>query len=674
MRRENSILVSVIVFLLMNMICFAQQQSLHAKAWIKEKEVVLRWAPFTKDVFDAGIKNGYKITRTDNNGNTVVIAEGIKPFAQSDSVWFKLFKTNPRAVIAASVIYDISVSVKDPKKKKEGEATAYSLLLLSCDFDADVAAACGLLFRDKTIDNAKTYSYKITINYSGVGIKSNPFDLKVNTSVISVNPFINDFSGIFKNKNVKLKWKAVLYNNDYSGYFIERSNDSVNFVRLNKSPVILLASQFEKNKEYIYYIDTFPKTKVKYFYRIRGINHFGEISEPSKTLSAIGYEPLNSFPVFDTIYTVNNREVYMKWRMQDKKENELPIEYFVTRAEKDRGSYIPIFKSSSKYEFLDKNPNSTNFYKVGAISYGGDTLFSYSYMALIIDTIPPSIPKGLKAKTDARGNVTITWDKNPEADVRGYKIFRSNALHEEFVQINSEFAIEPVFKDKLNLKTLSKKIYYSVNATDNRFNNSDLSEPVEVKRPDTIAPVAPVINSTKLVQNGIEVGWINSNSEDVLYYVLYRKQENSDTEQKVKEWLAKDSITHFLDTNLVMGTGYKYKIVVSDEDDNVSVSNIPYMRFETGFRKKLTDIKFVVDRKAKTVTLSWEYPYGNIEKFIIYRCKRGGSLTIIKTLGFSEKIFIDKTLSIGNVYEYRIKPVYANGAEGIISDKIEVEY
>lgn len=661
-----------LLFLLSSFLLKSQGQSLSAKTWIKEKEILLRWAPSSKAVFDAGVKNGYKITRTDNSGNTVVVAESVKPYSKEDEAWGPLIKTKNGAVLAVSVLYDIVSLASDPKKKQEQQMMVYNMMLLSCNFDAEVAKACGLFFADKNIDNSKTYTYKISINTMPQSVTS----LAINANVLSKHPEIKNLQGFFRNKNVKLRWKASVFRNDFSAYNIERSEDSINYMVLNQSPIILLASEFEKKKDDIYYLDTFPKTKQKYFYRIKGVNHFGEWSGPSNIVSGIGYEPLKSFPVFDTIHTVKNLTVYMRWRMGDKSENTFPKIYFISRAIKDGGPYEIIHQSNSSFEFTDANPKPVNFYKVGAISYGGDTLQSYSYMALINDTIPPLPPTGLKAKVDAKGNVTLTWDKNAEPDVQGYKIFRSNALHEEFVQINNEFAREPKYQDKLNLKTLSKKVYYCVNATDKRFNNSELSKPVEVKRPDTIAPEKPIINNLQLKQNGILIEWINSNSEDVKYYVLYRLPENSQTEEKLKEWQAKDTLKIFFDTNLVMGKGYRYKLVVSDEDDNISISNNPYMRFETGYRKKLSKVTYSVDRTAKTVTLNWtyDYPENEIEKYIIYRCKKGGALTIIKTVSGKINTYTDKTMFMGNIYEYRIKPVFNNGAEGIISDGIEVEY
>jgi len=275
---------------------------------------------------------------------------------------------------------------------------------------------------------------------------------------------------------------------------------------------------------------------------------------------------------------------------------------------------------------------------------------------------------------DEKGNLTLTGDKNPETDVKGYKILKSNALHEEFVQINNEFAREPVYKDKLNLKTLSRTIYYSVVATDKRYNNSNKCTPIEVKRPDTIAPVKPIITDLEMKQNGIKVNWINSSSEDVKYYVLYRSTEQQTNEVKIKEWPTKDSLKAFMDTTVIAGEGYKYRLLVSDEDDNISVSNNPYIKFETGYRKKMTGIKFEVDRTAKFIKLKWNENGKDIEKLVIYRAKQGAQLTIVKTLSGKETEFKDLAPSMGNIYEYRIKPVYTDGAEGIISDSVIVEY
>lgn len=663
------------IFLITSFHLVSQNKAVYAKSFVKQNKILLRWVPADKKIFDLAIKNGYKITRTTKGENTsLVLAEKVMPLPLQDSLkWAFLIKANERGVLAYRTIYGQKKAASLSAQELASEKMFYDLFLLSCDFDADIAKAAGLFFTDSTISNTKFYSYKIEVNAPGAATKYSSTVLEVNAGVLSKNPLIKNLAAKFKRKVAKLNWKSAAYKADFSAYNVERSLDSVNFVRINNSPVILVQSQFEKKKEFIYYDDTLSKLSTKYYYRIRGINHFGEESDPSNVVVGMGFEPMNSFPVIDSIRVIQNQKVFVQFRMQDKLENAKPKQYLVMRARKDKGPYEKVYSANSPGSFIDETPESTNYYKAAAVGDDGDTLFSYSYLALIADTIPPSPPTGLKAKVDAKGNVTLSWDKNPEPDVQGYKILKSNALHEEFVQINNEFAIEPLYKDKLNLKTLSRTIYYSVVATDKRYNNSDKCTPIMVKRPDTIPPVKPILTNLELAANGIDVHWINSSSEDVKFYVLYRSIESVGKEMKIKEWQAKDSLKHFMDSTVEMGVGYRYRLLVSDEDGNFSVSNNPYLKYETGYRKKMTGIKCEVDRTLKVIKLKWNQ-HSDIERFVVFRCKQGAQLTIVKTLSGNSSEYIDPTPNIGNIYEYRIKAVYKNGAEGVISDALIVEY
>lgn len=659
---------------------FAQVNSILSSSCVKENHILLRWTPSDKTIFDLGAKNGYKLTRyiKENNNLTapIVVAENIRPRPEKDTLgWAKAIKKNSRAALAYNMIYASMNSANIPKKEKmQQEIMMYGLMLLSCNFDANIADACGLFFKDSTISKDKTYSYKIEINDLTASTKLAPATVTANSGILSLNPEIANLTGAFKNKTVKLTWKAIDFSNSYGGYNIERSEDQINFQRINTSPVILMSSQFEKKKEFISYTDTVPQAKIKYFYRIRGVNYFGEESAPSNVVSGTSYEELRSSPSIDSLRVVGNRKVHVHWGMSDPLENSLVREFVLLRSDKDNGKYSPLFKSSTEFTFADQAPRQSNYYKIGAITHGDDTLFSFSRLAVIIDTIPPVAPSGVKAKVDSKGNVEITWDKNPETDIKGYKIYKANDLNEEFVQINYEFAKNTSYKDKLNLKTLSRKIYYSVVATDNNYNSSELSKPIEIKRPDTIPPVSAIIKDLQISQKGIKVIWIPSSSEDARQYILYREKEKSTSVDQIRVWKPSDSTTTFLDTTLEFGLGYRYKIVVMDEDDNISVSNNPYMLFETGFRKKIGDIKFEVDRAKKVITLLWNYPGNEVEKYIVYRARSKEPLTIIQTIPHPASRFMDNTLNIGNTYEYRIKAVFKNGAESIISDAVIVEY
>lgn len=660
----------VLLIFLLNLIAVKSeaQSSIAVKAFVKDGAVTLRWVPSTKSLFDEACKNGYKVVRYGSAmTNSVILAHDLKPLEIADTAgWGSLMRKDPAAVMAMKNIY------RDNSKpaSKEREQLLYSMMIFSFDFDAGLAKACGLFLKD-TDATGGAYIYKVFLEKPPSGLKYSPGELKVNTEINTMLPSIQSLGASFKNKTVRLKWKAAAYRNDFAAYMVERSEDSINYQRINNAPLIFLRSAYEKQKEFLYYNDTIPTTGKTYFYRIRGLTHFGGLSEPSNVVKGKGSEPLRSQPVIDSI-RAEVGTVSIHWRMSDDHENDLPSSYLLMRSKKDKGPYQITF-SGKKFSYNDAEPQPSAFYKVGAVA-GNDTVFSFSRMLLIADTVPPAPPEGLKAVVDRKGRVTLSWNKNQEADVQGYKIFRANTLSEEFVQINKQFAKEPAFSDQLNLKTLSKTIFYCVAATDRNYNNSVLSKPVEVKRPDTIAPVAPIITSMSISSKGILLHWIRSSSDDVTRSVLYRQQENSKTDVKIREWPPTDTLSSFTDTTVEQGFGYRYKLLVSDEEDNISLSNFPYLFYESGFRKKMSGIRYTVDRTQKLILLSWDNSEKNIENYVIYRSGKDQPLSIIKTLDRSAASFSDKTVNIGNVYEYRIKAVYRNGAESVISDAVLVEY
>jgi hypothetical protein len=673
-------LIILQLFVLLSINSYSQNKVVYAKSYVKKEAVLLRWVPSDKKVFDVAIKNGYKITRYIKENNVLAapltLQENYKPYSSKDTLkWAFLIQNSKNGYIAYKMLGSDYKS-KGPVSKEQlnNEQMFYNLLLLSCDFDPEIAKASGLYFKDTTINSSTTYVYKIEVNNMPSSLKYLPSSIEVNAAVLSTNPKITNLQAIVKNKHVKLKWNAVNFKNDFGAYNVERSLDSINYTKINKSPVILVSSQFEKKKDFVTFDDTLPTLKTKYYYRIKGVNHFGEQSNSSNTVVCIGYNELKSFPIIDSIRTLDNQKVFVKWVMKDQSENNFVKEYVLLRAKKDKGLYSKVYQSQNAGSFIDEKPEASNYYKIGAVSYGNDTTYSYSSLALIIDTIPPAIPQGLKAKVDSKGNVVLSWTKNTETDMRGYKVFKANALNEEFVQIINEFAKTPEYKDKLNLKTLSKKIFYKVVATDNNYNSSNFSEPIEVKRPDTIPPIAPIINDLKLLQNGVKISWIESNSDDAKQYALYHQNVNSKTDVILKQWLAKDSVNNFMDTLLEPGEAYRFKIIVIDDDDNVSISNYPYIKYETGYRKKINDLKAEVNRIDKYVTLTWTYANFEVDRFVIYRAKEGGQLGLIKTINGTEKLYIDKTTHIGNIYDYRIKAILKNGTESIISDALKVEY
>ena len=112
---------------------------------------------------------------------------------------------------------------------------------------------------------------------------------------------------------------------------------------------------------------------------------------------------------------------------------------------------------------------------------------------------------------------------NTENDIKGYRVYSANDPKFEFKLVTNNVIADTFFIEKINLNTLTEKIFYKVRAVDLRENHSSLSDVIEVIRPDIIPPVRPIIKDIVDVNNLPQIVWLNSTSSDVVSHIIYRK-------------------------------------------------------------------------------------------------------------------------------------------------------
>ncbi|TND07863.1 MAG: fibronectin type III domain-containing protein [Bacteroidetes bacterium] len=665
----------------------AQQNSFALKSSVKKKSIRIRIAPVSEAVWKQVRTEGLIMERITLPANTgippaaafqdaqIVTTVPLKPLPVSDSAaWKKLVKENPDAVLAYQFLYENkSTKQETAKVKQQKTELLFGLTLLAADLDAGLADALGLLFTDSLVDMKPVCAYRVRPAKNIAGIV--PAVIVIDALAESIYPEITGVNGKFRDRTVKLNWPVNKLASFYSGYSIERSSDSIHFERVNKTPVIHAWSQFEKNKSTLTFNDTFPENGRRYWYRVRGINLFGEICNSSNVISGTGYAALHAFPVIDSVSTEQNVRIRIRWHLHDPADQQRVREFYLLRAEKENGKYVQISKAlpNSSSGFTDEQPLRSNFYKVAALSFGGDTVFSFSAMGLTYDETPPAIPQELRATVNDKGLVKLTWKANTENDLRGYRVFKSNSLREEFVEVSRKIILKNEFTDTITLHSLTAEVYYRLQAVDHTFNNSKPGEPVKVLRPDTIAPVAPVIKTLCVQPTGISMRFIPSTSEDVVQYLLYRKTDEK-TDTLLRRWPAPDTLRILSDTLVHAGHGYRYRLMALDKSDNASNSNQPYIFYETGSRKKMNSLEAEADRAGHYILLRWKAEHPDVYRFVIYKAKKGEPLRIFRTLKPGEVSVKDTELYIGNHYVYRIKAILTSGAETEWSDLEEVEY
>lgn len=120
----------------------------------------------------------------------------------------------------------------------------------------------------------------------------------------------------------------------------------------------------------------------------------------------------------------------------------------------------------------------------GGESAGPESNDSASVILTPKDTFPPAAPKEIVAAVLPGAEagklvVDLSWSINVEADLAGYRVYRSDRRGERGEQVTAELLLTPAYRD--NSVESGRKYWYSVSAVDRSGNESALSEQVIVE-------------------------------------------------------------------------------------------------------------------------------------------------------------------------------------------------
>ncbi len=650
---------------------YSQQADIYVRSLHAGDSVMLRWVPSSYTTWQQGNTNGYRITRfgldeyldlsgQDLTGKGVLIADNVKPLPKNDTMWTHLQKTIPSSSFVYSSLFVPAKAQSDPKKREQQQNIMHGFSLKVCDDNPDVAKAAGLFYTDRTAKKTEKYIYRIEI----VGTKS--AGVATADEKISVLHAVTKPSGQFRNRSMRLTFDVTQTREEYSGYIIERSEDSIHFTRINTTLLSFVRSQYETEKHELVYEDSIPKNGTKYWYRVRGYSYFGITGPPSTLVRGKGKEEWNAYPVPDTCYSPDNKKVVMEWTMPALSGETKLMEVCVLRSESVAGKYLLLSKVVSGSAFIDTSAKFTNYYMLAAISSEGDTAFSFPFLAQLQDNTPAGIPQNIVGIIDTNGIVRLSWNVVADPDLKGYRVFRCNTLKEEFVEVGDSVIRATSFTDTITLQTLTREVYYSVRSVDRVWNNSDFSKPALLKRPDKIAPVVPLVKSIYHTDSTVVLRWINSSGDDIASKKLVRKSSIGITE--LKTFYGRDTISTFVDVTVEAGVKYEYSLVVKDSSGNQSVLNFPVMNYAPRVRQALKNFTATPDLEKRTIALKWDLPSAPVDRVIIYKGKEGEAVRTFKTLSGSSTNYIDNQLYPGNTYVYRIKVYMKDGSESKISE------
>lgn len=145
---------------------------------------------------------------------------------------------------------------------------------------------------------------------------------------------------------------------------------------------------------------------------------------------------------------------------------------------------------ASSFSDAQFNFGATYIYTVRAVASAESTqIESDDSSPLVVtpkDTFSPSAPADLvasiiRATISAPAYVELSWEINPETDLAGYFLYRSEGQDQAGQRLSSRLLLAPAFRDITVIA--GRKYFYRVTAVDRAGNESKLSSPVEVDVP-----------------------------------------------------------------------------------------------------------------------------------------------------------------------------------------------
>lgn len=602
-------------------------------------EILIRWTPVNYSSWRQGIINGYAVKRyTISSGGVPLTPSEYEnsqtqygPFTVApENDWETLAAQNDMAGIVAGCIYGDSLDILPPgganmvniyNKAKE-TTTRFGWSLFAADQDFQVASMMGLGFVD-TVISGNEYAYFIDFDFSpapGVFIKRGYTSVLAQAPGTTTPPQNLEYQA--KDRGALIQWDPDL--SVFSSFDIERSDDGgATFVKVNTAPIVYTSNHLDGLFGKAGFLDSLADNSTVYIYRVKGRNPFGQVSNPSDTLHVKGKPPrqLVIWQIDDI--TETESEVNITWMFPADIESEFSG-FEVWRGEQTSGPFSKINSSPipmSARTFTDSSPMTSNYYIIKTFDNNN---YGYSTIPLLgqpVDHTPPKPPTSLQGGCDKNGVVTLKWAPSVSEDVMGYRVYFANVENDKYQQVTSVWLKDTSFLHQINLQTLSEDIWFGVIAIDFHHNQSAMTQPIRIARPDIVPPAPPVIKSYTSTGAGVTFLFELSSSTDVTEYRFERKRTD------VPGWT---TLTNFPATAPVYeysdGTGdkkrmYSYRLVAIDDAGLQSSSKIiNAKKVDDGLRHVIQNFSGQFVSGEKIVQLSWDYAFDrDVIGFEVYR-------------------------------------------------------
>ncbi|MDR1668160.1 MAG: hypothetical protein LBS03_10810 [Bacteroidales bacterium] len=647
--------------------------------------ILLRWAPADVATWRLGNRYGYAVERytllRDGVPTEAMDAVSLtpQPLVPRPPEEWERWEDDRYVSIAAECIFnrDTLLTGGNPHliaRRFREEQNRFAFALYAADRSVKVARLSGLYLTDKTPQQNEKYLYRVYIPVPASDTLSAPSDTAFAFTGISEYrplppPF--DLKAQWNDRKVELSWDILYLNHIYNSYIVEKSTDGKTFLPLSDNAIVQLADKGITPRR-AYKTDTLENNTANYYYRIRGINAFGETGPAGDTVSGKGRLPVTNAPVITGNEVLDNRKVLLQWQYPEEM-NAYVTGFKIYRSPKPEGVKDLLYQTNipSARSFTDERPGLTNYYGISVFNdIGEEALSPLVAYAELVDSIPPAPPLALTGSIDSVGHVFIRWARNTEPDMEGYRVYKANRPDFEFMPAHPAALTDTVFADSVNIRTLDTKAYYKVRSIDLRQNQSAFSELLTLDKPDIIPPVSPVIKGIDATAKGIALNWVNSTSTDVARHHVYR-QTAGDTSYLPLAAIAcgGEAFSSYTDATVQPGTTYRYRVAAEDRSGLFSPHSIPVQAKAPAAGSE--SIRLKARRESDKTTLNWMIAADKkVIRVLVYRKTGDAPMQLLgNSTGDS---YTDSAPHPGETRTYRIKAVYDDESTSPLSNPVVV--
>ncbi len=662
---EKRPMKKIILVILCGLCCLASQAQAAVEMMVQAKyngsAVQLRWVPLDKEL---GYQYQlYRAPLIEPQKRQLLATLSMPTYAEAKT---RVSKENE---------YGLKLLYPFETAENRAEINAYlgqmdnrlNMVLFLSIFQPEIAELLGQAYIDTTVEKDIAYSY--TLETYGKGALVSTKTLAVATYKPAVIPMA---WGVKAHKfpwGVGLKWQGY---EEFQGFHIYRAENYAGpYTQINQAPVQVQTAVNPDGTVDVapyFYTDTTMDKDKTYYYKVRGLDFFGDLGPDSDiAMGKVKVDPHPGPPSRPTLEVAEN-SITLQWQ---KSADDTVMGYHVHRSSRQEGPYVRLNEALIvTTSFVDEavEVDRNYFYTLTAVNNGGyESMRSLAALGVPVDSTPPPVVEGLGVELD-EATVKLQWAVNPAEDLLGYRVYRTMTPElQDWALLNKEPVAQVAFDDALT-KNLSRYPYfYRITAVDTHYNESAPSEQVKIQLPDVIPPSAPTIQGSSVREGQVSLAWTVINVYDFAGYSVYRSEAGK--KQKISSELLVQPT--FVDATPPVDTTLVYTVVAVDQTGNESEPSDPMtLTVRDHIKPRIASFEAGVEKGKVVLTLVSKDT--DLAGFDVWRSRNNRDFIKINTRRVKEPRFTDEHTLAGlrSFYKIILWDKAANKTESVVRELV----